>query len=176
MLLGGDEVLQTRKGNNNGYCQDNALNWFDWTLVERNGAMLRFVREMIAFRRRHPCLRRRRFFPDGRGKAARVPDVAWHGLKLDRPLWHDREARVLACTLGALAEAEEDLHVIYNMSEDALDMPLPDIPGRMWHQAVDTAKDSPEDIVAPQDQRAVEKPVVRVSPRSVVVLESRAQS
>ncbi|MBW2283042.1 MAG: glycogen debranching protein GlgX [Deltaproteobacteria bacterium] len=173
MLRAGDEVLQTRKGNNNGYCQDNELNWFDWTLVESNGPMLRFVREMIAFRRRHPCLMRRRFFPRGRGEAVRVPDVAWHGLKLDKPLWHDRDALVLACTLGAVADAEEDLHVVFNMSEGDLDMPLPEIPGRTWHLAVDTAKESPGDIVVPHDQRPVQRPVYSVSRRSVVVLESR---
>ncbi|MCX7622088.1 MAG: hypothetical protein N2037_14775, partial [Acidimicrobiales bacterium] len=61
MLLSGDEVLHTKQGNNNTYCQNNVLSWFDWGAVEREGAMLAFVRGLIAFRRRHPALRRDRF-------------------------------------------------------------------------------------------------------------------
>jgi isoamylase len=58
MLLAGDEVLRTQRGNNNAWCQDNELSWFDWRLTETNSDMLRFVREMIALRRRHPGLSR----------------------------------------------------------------------------------------------------------------------
>ena len=53
MMLAGDEVLRSQRGNNNAYCQDNALSWFDWTLTETNRDMLRFTRELIALRRRH---------------------------------------------------------------------------------------------------------------------------
>jgi isoamylase len=173
MILSGDEVLQTRMGNNNGYCQDNALNWFDWALTEKNGDMLRFVREMIAFRKRHPCLMRRRFFSSDRDEGRRLPEIAWHGVNLHEPPWDDPEARVLAFTLGALDDAEEDLHVVLNMSERALDAPLPEAPGRSWHLAVDTSQPSPGDILAAHEQRAVRGILHSVSPRSVVVLESR---
>jgi hypothetical protein len=66
MLLAGDEFLRTQGGNNNAYCQDNETSWVDWTLAERNADFLRFTRELIALRRRHPALRRRGFFR-GRG-------------------------------------------------------------------------------------------------------------
>ena len=62
MLLGGDEFLRTQHGNNNAWCQDNDLSWIDWTLQEKNAGFLRFVRELIWLRRRHPVFRRRRFF------------------------------------------------------------------------------------------------------------------
>jgi isoamylase len=62
MLLAGDEFLRTQGGNNNAWCQDNAVSWVDWTLAERNADFLRFTREMIRLRKRHPVLRRRRFF------------------------------------------------------------------------------------------------------------------
>jgi isoamylase len=62
MLLAGDEFLRTQQGNNNAWCQDNEVSWVDWRLAERNADFLRFVREMIWLRRRHPALRRRRFF------------------------------------------------------------------------------------------------------------------
>ena len=61
MLLGGDELLRTQKGNNNAWCQDNDLSWVNWRLVEQNAGFLRFTKEMIALRKRHPVLRRRRF-------------------------------------------------------------------------------------------------------------------
>jgi len=61
MIQSGDEVLRTQRGNNNGYCQDNELSWFDWTLTKKNREMLRFLTKMIAFRKRHPCLMRKHF-------------------------------------------------------------------------------------------------------------------
>src|SRR4029077_915334 len=93
MLLGGDEFLRTQKGNNNAWCQDNDISWVDWTLMERNKDFLRFTREMIHFRKRHPALRRRKFlrgeilpeiagaaaFPGG-WKGERLADITWHGL------------------------------------------------------------------------------------------------
>jgi isoamylase len=54
MILAGDEALRTQRGNNNGYCQDNELSWFDWTLTENYCEMLRLATKMIAFRKRHP--------------------------------------------------------------------------------------------------------------------------
>jgi glycogen operon protein len=62
MLLAGDEFLRTQLGNNNAWCQDNEISWVDWNLAEKNAGYLRFVRELIWLRRRHPVLRRRRFF------------------------------------------------------------------------------------------------------------------
>ncbi len=56
MILAGDEILRTQHGNNNTWCQNNELSWFDWSFVETERDMLEFVRGMIAFRRRHPCL------------------------------------------------------------------------------------------------------------------------
>jgi glycogen operon protein len=174
MLLAGDEILRTQRGNNNAYCQDNELAWLDWTLVGKNHEMLRFVRQMIAFRRRHPCLMRSRFLSKGRGEGLRVPEVSWHGLNLEEPLWHDPDAQVLAFTLGAGSEDEEDLHVVLNMSGCDLDMPLPEIEGRTWYRAVDTSRPSPADIVGGEEQEAAWGFSCRVPARTVVVLESRA--
>lgn len=173
MILSGDEVLRTQRGNNNGYCQDNELSWFDWNLTEKNRDFLRFVKEMIAFRKRHPCLRRTRFFkgmPSGDGRLA---DIGWHGTKLNDPDWHDPQGRILAFTLAAAVEGEEDVHVILNMSDTSRTMPLPSIPDRPWHKAVDTGAPSHEDIVRVSRQVPVRDDLYDVSPRSVVVFESR---
>ena len=176
MILAGDEILRTQHGNNNAYCQDNELTWFDWNLVERNQDMLRFVKGMIALRKRHPCLRRHRFLTGTARGTARLPDVTWHGIRLDKPLWSDPDSQVLAFTLGAINTEEEDLHIILNMSEDTLAMPLPRIPERRWYRAVDTDQPSPTDIVEPHEQNEISEETCQVAPRSAVVLESRAAS
>ena len=117
MLLAGDEVLNTQNGNNNGYCQDNELTWFDRRLLQTNADMLRFVQHMIALRKRHPCLMRRRFLTGSPVNDRGIPDVSWHGIDIGAPLWNDPDARVLvaaepayvgqfSASLGARAEAE----------------------------------------------------------------------
>jgi glycogen operon protein len=173
MLLSGDEVLRTQEGNNNCYCQDNGTSWFDWGLVEKNREMFRFVRQMIAFRKRHPILTRARFLTGRQEPGSRFPDIVWHGRQLSKPLWTDPTAQLLAYTMGATQDGEEDLHVVYNMSSRTLNLPLPPLEGRVWFRAIDTAAPSPRDIVEPPAQLPVAGPVITVSPRSIVVLESR---
>ncbi len=77
MFLAGDEFLHTQ-GNNNAWCQNNEISWLDWRLAETNHAMVRFVRELIAFRQRHPCLSRSRFFTGQPESSRGIPDIAWH--------------------------------------------------------------------------------------------------
>jgi len=135
--------------------------------------MLRFVREMIAFRKRHPCLMHQRFLKGTREPGSTYPDVTWHGVKLYEPAWEDPDAQVLAFTLGAVRVDEEDLHIVLNMSEESLSIPLPDPAGRLWYCAIDTAKPSPDDIAEPGKQVGQPHGYCRVSPRSVVVFERR---
>ncbi len=172
MILSGDEVLRTQKGNNNCYCQDNELGWFDWRLTHENGEMLRFAGRMIAFRRRHPSLMRRQFLK-GLSVGGRLPDVTWHGQRLNDPRWGDPGGQVLAYTLAAVVENEEDLHVMLNMSGNSIDMELPNVPGRIWHCAVDTSQPSPADIFEAADEPKVEGHTYRIAARSVVVLEGK---
>jgi glycogen operon protein len=173
MLLAGDEVLRTQGGNNNAYCQDNPTSWLDWTLLERNRPMLEFVRGMIALRRRHPSLMRRRFLAGQRRAGARMPDICWHGGRLFEPPWDDPEAQVLAFTLAAVEDTEEDLHCVLNMSDEPVDAALPEAPGRVWHRAVDTVEEGLAAIPPRGDQPRVEGGTYRTQPRSVAVLEAR---
>jgi len=173
MILAGDEVLRSQRGNNNCYCQDTDLSWFDWTLTEKHREMLRFVTKMIDFRKRHHCLMRKHFLNGRKKKEAPFPDVTWHGTELNKPLWNNPDAQILAYTLGRQREEEEDLHVIFNMSDHGVEMPLPSVSGRAWHRSIDTGKPSPEDILAPADQVRWEESACSVSARSVVVFESR---
>jgi glycogen operon protein len=173
MLLAGDEVLRSQGGNNNGYCQDNALSWFDWSLVETNQDMLRFTRELIALRRRHACLTANRFF-DGTPVPERgMPDICWHGTRLNEPPWHDGQARFLSFTMAGVARDEEDLHVILNMSDQAVDAALPSIPGGRWHMALDTSHLPALDIVTREKQSPYDAAFYSAQARSVVVLEAR---
>lgn len=175
MLLAGDEILRTQRGNNNAWCQDNEISWIDWRTTGRQQDMLRFTREMIALRRRHPSLLANRFY-DGRPLPGRgLSDVAWHGARLGELPWDDHEARVLRFTIAGLSPGEEDLHVVLNASERALVADLPAIAGgRRWHVAVDTARPPPDDVLPRERQRPHPAPSYAVDGRSVVVLEARA--
>jgi glycogen operon protein len=173
MILAGDEVLRTQGGNNNAYDQDNDVSWFDWRLTEKNRDMLRFVRELIALRRRHPALRRGRFLTGRAAPGDTLPDVEWHGQRLRQPPWHDRAARLLAFTLAGSAPGQAPLHVVLNMSDAAREVELPALDGYEWRRAVDTSCGSPEDILPQEEQHQRLAGVLAAAPRSVVVLEAR---
>jgi glycogen operon protein len=173
MINAGDEVLRTQHGNNNVWCQNNELGWFDWSLPEKNRDMLRFTQDMIAFRKRHACLMHTRFLSGLEREGRWFPDITWHSEHLDQPQWEDADAQVLACTLGAVDTWEEDLFVIMNMQPEKLDMPLPRLAEGGWHLAIDTARPSPLDIIKPADQQVQTETVCTVQPRSVVVFERR---
>ena len=173
MILAGDEVLRTQCGIDNAYCQDNEISWFDWPLVEKNGDMYRFMKLMIAFRKRHPSLMRRRFLTGRKQQGRGLADITWHGTKLHKPLWGDAYARFLAYTLGSDTDKEEDIHVILNMSESQEMASLPRIAGRTWYVTVDTSQTSPLDIHKPYDRLPVHGHRYLTNPRSVVVLESQ---
>ncbi len=171
MLLAGDELLRTKQGNNNTYCQNNELSWIDWRLGEDNRDMLAFTRAMIALRKRHPTLRRERFLTGKPDREGAPPDIAWHGVRLDDPGWDDGNAQTLAFMLAGLAEDEPHLHVMLNMWDQPLDFALPHLDGRGWYLALDTGQ---EPAVQPLEQQpAVHDGRYRVGARSVVVLEGR---
>ncbi|HLZ62922.1 MAG TPA: glycogen debranching protein GlgX [Ktedonosporobacter sp.] len=149
MFVAGDEVRRTQLGNNNAYCQDNSINWFDWTLTEKNWELLRFCKAMIAFRKSHRTLQRRRFF-SGQLNERGLADISWHGCRIYSPGWYDSASRALAFTLGGFAEEESgdvDIHVMLNMEWEDLDFDVPALVGRNWYRVVDTAAPAPNDVV-----------------------------
>jgi len=100
MLLSGDECRRTQLGNNNAWCQDSGLSWFDWELVERNADLVRFVRELVRFRLDNPTLRRRSFLQGGASGSGSLPDVEWfspEGVHID---WYAADCS-LTCVFGA---------------------------------------------------------------------------
>ena len=172
MFVAGDEVRRSQKGNNNAYCQDNEISWFDWTLLDKHSDLLRFCRNMIHFRKMHPAVRRDQFF-NGSLNDHGLKDVSWHGTKLNSPGWDDPDARALAMTLAGF-DGDSDVHVIFNMFWGSLEFELPIVPGRRWCVAVDTAQPSPHDIADPGSEPDVFENMHLVQGRSVVILVNRA--
>ncbi len=103
MLLGGDEMGRTQRGNNNGYCQDNEISWFDWKLDARRKSLVEFTRQLIQLRRRHPVLQRRRFFVGDYIWESQYKDLAWlrpDGVEMTPVDWHKPWIASLAMMLG----------------------------------------------------------------------------
>ena len=180
MMLMGDEARQTQFGNNNAYCQDNEIAWFDWDRLDQHDDVARFTSALIAFRRRHPHLRRTNYF-EGEVNQRGLPDLTWHGCKLGAPGWNDPESRVLAFTLGGFRgrthgddRADDvDIHVMMNMDDQDLDFEVPSVPGRHWYRTIDTAAASPGDFATPGSEEMVPGETEHVRDRSIVVLVSR---
>jgi glycogen operon protein len=166
MLLGGDEFLRTQQGNNNGYCQDNHLSWFDWDLLEKNADFFEFCRKAIALTHACPSLQRRKFLTGTDPDDNRVPDVAWYGPDLAPPEWGNPNARILCHLL------DEPLFFINNHGPEMQTVALPS-PGKglRWHRVIDTSLDSSADFAEPGQEVPLD-PGDRyiANPRSVVVL------
>ncbi len=170
MLLMGDEVRRTQRGNNNAYCQDNELSWFDWSDVQRHAGFLRFVRRLIAFSQGLDLFQQERFWEAcGTGQG---PCVEWHGVNLGQPDWGEG-SHSLAMTLYE-PHQDERVHVLFNAYWDALDFTLPAAPpGRRWRRVLDTALPSPEDIAEPGQEPVVPEGRYQAAARSTVVLRLR---
>jgi glycogen operon protein len=167
----GDEVARTQHGNNNAYCQDNEISWFDWSQIEKNRDQLRFFQRMIRFRRDNAVLHQPRFF-DGSKNERGIADITWHGTRLNEPSWNDPEVRCLAFTLGGM-DGGADIHVMMNMHWTPQSFELPPITGRQWYRLIDTYRDSPDDITDPGAEPLVKETSYRVGERSIVVLVSK---
>ena len=111
MLLMGDEMGRSQQGNNNAYCQDNEISWLDWSLVEKNAALLAFTQRAIALRKSHPVLHRRHFFHGRNIKGHNIKDIMWfnpNGHELSDEEWGHEYARSLGVFLGGHGLDEKD--------------------------------------------------------------------
>ncbi len=180
MILMGDEIARTQYGNNNTYCHDNELNWFNWNPVEENADVFRFFKNIIAFRHAHPVLRNRWHFNNRDYMGSGYPDISWHGVQAWHADW-SATSRVLAFLLDGKhakngAARDNTLYVALNMYWDALPFELPKLPfGLKWHIAVNTSMPSPQDIYEPGHEPVVEdQSHVLVGGRSVTVLVGKS--
>jgi glycogen operon protein len=154
MLLAGDELLRSQLGNNNAWCQDNPLSWVDWELAETNADFLRFMRALIAFRKRHPALRRRQFLQGAGPDKDRKPDIIWHGVKPGAPDFSAKSKAIAYVLDGTQTgrEPDRDFYVACNAYSQAVAFGIPPAPTRRpWFRVVDTALQSPDDFVDATD-------------------------
>ncbi|HWP07673.1 MAG TPA: glycogen debranching protein GlgX [Polyangiaceae bacterium] len=169
MLLMGDEVRRTQRGNNNAYCQDNELSYFDWDLVERHADVLRFVQLLTAFRlRRDATLEGTRLTLQELLERARM---TWHGVALDCPDWSGK-SHSLAFTLRSLNDRYA-FHGIINAYWEPLTFELPPVPAvnaGTWRRCIDTSLASPDDIRPWAEAAVHSERTYRVGSRSVVLL------
>ncbi|MBX7218726.1 MAG: glycogen debranching protein GlgX [Blastocatellia bacterium] len=170
MLLMGDEVRRTQTGNNNAYCQDNEIGWFDWSLVEKHAALHRFVKRLIAHRlhlatgRRSDDMTLNEILHSAR--------IEWHGTRLGQPDFKD-DSHTLAVTAQDI-KGKIRYHMMFNAYWEPLGFELPTLGGPdepvPWRRWIDTALDSPEDICEWKEAPVITGSWYLVSKRSTVVL------
>ena len=168
MILMGDEIRKSQCGNNNAYCQDNEISWFDWTGLDRHADIHRFVRLLLQRRTMRdvsPEMERRSL-----NELLLNANKTWHGVKLNQPDWSDH-SRTLALS-GEIRAENAFFHLILNAYWEQLTFELPRLNGirTSWRLWIDTARESPHDIVEWEAAEPVSGAVYSVGARSVVVL------
>jgi glycogen operon protein len=170
MILMGDEIRRTQQGNNNAYCQDNEISWFDWTLLDKHADIHRFVQRLIRFRLRLPKL------DAGQDlsllEVLRRAHIQWHGVQLEKPDWSDN-SRTVACTVQG---GRERLHIMFNAYWEPLEFELPPLLGdgsTGWRRVIDTYLESPQDFCKLSEASNVDDSKYLVQARSVVLLTGR---
>ena len=171
MICGGDEIARTQRGNNNAYCQDNEISWYDWNLGAEQLAMLAFTKRVIALRRAHPGLRRSKFFKGRRIRGTEVRDVLWlrpDGCVMADEDWANPTTASLAMFLaGRGLDAidahgdplvDDDLLLIFNGGDTPLEWVLPAAAAEAdsWEQLVDTGDDDATERVAADGKTRLE--------------------
>jgi glycogen operon protein len=168
MLLMGDEVRRSQGGNNNAYCQDNEISWFDWQLVDQHADLLEFTRNMIGFAQNHQLFKIDNVLATY-GDTDQ-PHIRWHGTKLDKPDWSEF-SHTVSFTMHHPKE-DEHIHVMINAYWDDLPFEVPSIPNSYrWKVVVNTALDAPDHFRTPEQAPACDEHVCKVKSRSIVILE-----
>jgi glycogen operon protein len=174
MLLMGDEVRRTQHGNNNAYCQDNSLSWFDWNLVDEHRALHRFVKLLITLRRRGAAEQGR---PPGisLNQLLREATFVWSGVKIGQPDWSE-QSHSLACT--AMSQRGFELHAMWNAYWEPLTFELPPLAktGSCWRRIIDTSLSSPHDLCSYDQAPAIESATYTLQPRSIAYVATHSEA
>ncbi|MCL2805950.1 MAG: glycogen debranching protein GlgX [Treponema sp.] len=180
MILGGDEFARTQNGNNNAYCQDNEISWYDWSLLEKNSDLYRFVKEIIAFRLSHPGFMRPEFFTGRGGDYRAIPDISWFDENGDSPDWNKIGYYLALRLLGSKAETladkdDNDFYIMFNADIDPQSFKLAHLPSKKeWRRVVDTGLSAPNDILTPgNEEHLLSQILYTVKARSIVILISK---
>jgi glycogen operon protein len=178
MIFMGDEMARSKGGNNNTYCHDSELTWLNWHLLEENEDMFRFFKLMIDFRKNHTALRNQYHFQHQDYMGTGYPDISFHGVNLWQPDWGAGSHSLAFMLSGAHARQgrvlDNDIYVAMNAYWETLRFELPQVRGKQWHLAVDTAQTSPDDIYAVGEEPLLRKQQsIDLAARSVIVLVSK---
>jgi isoamylase len=178
MLQMGDEVGRTSLGNNNTYCQDNALSWLDWNLKEQNGDLFRFFRLCIAFRMAHAALRNGYFLRHQDYIGSGCPDISLHGTKLNKPDYSEKGRAFAFMLCGQHAKGglmpDDDIYVAMNMDVKDLTFDLPQYKdGKCWYVFANTGDEAAEIHELGQEVLLENQKRLPVKAHSVVILVGR---
>ncbi|HNR68841.1 MAG TPA: glycogen debranching protein GlgX [bacterium] len=176
MVLGGDEFNRSQAGNNNAYCQDNEISWFNWQKAAKHAEIREFCRRLISLRKQFSVLRRQTFFTGKDLDFDQIPDITWYDANLETPVWEDPNLRLLAYLLDGSevpsALGNYHLYVVFNADSISHLVRLPVWHTRPWFRLVDTAQPAGKDCVESiDDARQIEQNNrCPVRSRSAVVL------
>jgi len=159
MFSAGDEFMNTQRGNNNPWNQDNETTWLDWDLLEKNGDVFRFFKETIAFRKAHPSLARSRFWRE---------DVSWYGV--DGQVDLADSSHSLAFCLRGGSQQDRDIYVMINAYWEDLNFHIQEGKVGDWMRVVDTSMPSPSDVLEFGKEETLSSLNYAVEARSIVVL------
>ncbi|MFW5689017.1 MAG: glycogen debranching protein GlgX [bacterium] len=178
MILGGDEFARTQRGNNNAYCQDNELSWFDYRLAAEHEGLVEFTRKLIAFRRHHPAFLRPEFYTGHDTDFNKMPDITWfneagHAVDWASVGWA-LALRIDGSHAEILADRDDnDFFLIFNASPHRVKVTMAAAPpGKAWHRVMDTALAHPDDFVPHGLDRAHDRDSYSCAGRSVVLFLS----
>lgn len=169
MLLGGDEFGRTQKGNNNAYCQDNDISWYNWEFLKENRGLFEFCKKIVRFRRQNPAFTRLHYF-DGRAVGpGGYPDVAWYDFAGNSMDWDDALFS-LACRIDGSQNLGTTLYLMFN---PGLHDRKFKVPGGRWLVRVNTAANEPMDLPDADDAPAVKGSAFLVPKKSMAVLAAQ---
>ncbi len=170
MIGMGDEVRRTQMGNNNAYCQDNEISWFDWDRAQEYADLRRFVSGVIDVRLSLDMTRVPQGLPLKEFLSRSL--VEFHGVRLYQPDWSE-DSHTLALTVRSVVGTRM-VHAILNSYDEDLDFDLPPTvdDAKPWRRVVDTALAAPEDVVPLGSGPVVSEPTYRATAQSVVLLEA----
>jgi len=178
MILGGDEFYRTQRGNNNCYCQDNELSWFDWSYPKKYSEVFNFFKKIISFRKENPifCLESFLNKTGVHGYDPTAEFIIWHGLKPNQPDWSYFSNSIALCINGyphitGILNYNRRLYVAISAYSQKLDFELPENnPGKKWRLKLDTFENCGRDIFEDASMPEVSAGKITVNPRSIVIL------
>jgi glycogen operon protein len=159
MILMGDEVRRTQNGNNNAYCQNNELSWFDWSLLDKHADILRFTKKLVDIRLQRDMSQVQ--YEMTLNQLLDKSTIHWHGVKLNAPDWSPK-SHSIAITVESLG-GKMTMHFMLNAYKEALEFELPEpAPGLQWKRWIDTSLSSPEDICERKEAKEFEGRMYKV--------------